>query len=1552
MPSKLQVYMQMADEAQRQITGSYQGWTSFLSTAARLYKYPYAEQVMIHAQRPDATACAEYDFWNEKMGRYVRRGSKGIALIDSSGEKPRLRYVFDVADTGRTEQARTPYLWEYREEHADAVSAMLESRYDVSGENGLPDQLEHIAAQLANEYWNDYQRDILDIVDDSFLNGYDDFNVGVAFRNAATVSITYSLMSRCGLEPENRLEHEDFLPIFDFNTPAAATELGTAVSRISGQVLRQIEVTIKNYEREKNAERSQNHDRTDLHEERRLPDSRPDAERDAGGSETPGQVRETSQELLAGAQTGAVQPSGTEREAVPAPQRDRRDSEPEIGAADAGADESKRRDGGTESPRSDEVGRADEQPEGAGRGNNPERAGVQLTPDKPESEPAQPQTAYQLSLFPTEDEQIAFIEQGTSVFDAPVPFSMSIPQEEIDHILRLAGNRDSGRMNIAAEFSKGKSTEEIAEYLKSTFRGGNGIITDHGRYSAWYAEDGIHIANGSSSRYLSSAHVLPWNEAAECIGEMLNEGSFATNVELAEMPGHERQQLAQSLWYLYHDMSEEARSEKYLDLMETVQGGGFPDETARLAEQLINPEFRAQLTDQFAAFWTAREQDRSLMRFNYHHFDQIYAALKDLSLERREFTTAMAELPEVGGFITEDEIAESLSGGSGMEGGKLRIYEFFSAKHTPKELADFLKEEYGTGGHSHAVSGATHSGEDHSAKGLSLKKENCAEIQLKWGDVAKRITDLIRKDRYLTPLEQEKYRAIHDAPTAYNSVKEQHPDDIVLYQVGDFFEMYGEDAKIAAEELDLYLSFRIIPDVGRVDMCGIPARRLEEYVEKLRDKHDVTISAVNEETHERHVYTMLSVDHEAERATDAYEAEFGADGYRAFPGNKPEEEPKRELTQDDIDESLLRWNGDPDSQSRMFSYMREHGRERGAANWLSQEYGGDVNEPLHFSLAGSDTEVTLKWAQVQRRLLQLMNDGRFPEQQKNIAEYLGERGNTLYFYAPVSYGIETDFSDVPKLRDDQRVVIASPVCFHGDEFLQEHRVTFLKIGRDIDEAQLKGQKPTEQIAAMEQAENAFYTPEDRAYHVGDHVSVGNEADEKSEIVIENVDADYVYYTFPDLPEQEPVEILRSQFDAHLDDGLFAVIQPEEPAADLSQGRDLDEILDEAPISTVIDGEVKTFPNAEAMLDYEDQRDSFPYSVGDTVYLEDGKPFLIENIGMFDIQLRDPSLAYPILRAESRESFARLMERFPQENRTPEPPSPGYTIETVAEYPAEENHLPYDVVIQTIKTTEPDPPAQNFKITDDHLGEGGPKAKFRMNMDAINLLKELEFDGRQATPEEQEVLSKYVGWGGLADAFDETKQNWSEEFKELYATLTPEEYAAARASTLNAHFTSPTVISAIYDAVGRMGFTSGNILEPSMGVGNFFGMLPSEMSDSKLYGVELDSITGRIAKQLYPNANITVAGFETTDRKDFFDLAIGNVPFGQYQVSDPQYNKLGFSIHNYFFAKALDQVRPGGVVAFVTSRYTIGAAAVAVLGHFHRCRRCIPGLRISVLFLVL
>ena len=1371
MPSKLQFYSQMAEQAAKQITGSYQSWISFLQTAGRLYKYPYNEQVMIHAQRPDATACAEYDFWNNQWGRYVRRGSKGIALIDTSGENPRLRYVFDVADTGTRENSRAVRLWELQEEHEPAIREMLERSYGVSGENGLREQLETVAAQLADEYWNEHQRDILDNIADSYLEEYDIYNVGVQFRNAASVSIAYALMSRCDMEADEWFEHEDFLSVFDFNTPATVAALGTAVSESNQQVLRQIEVTIRNYEREHSAERTAQHG-NDVHEERGLSDSRP--EPDGNGAEAPGQVRAAEEDLSEGASPDPVEQDDPVRDPVSPSAGDRRDGEPEIGADDAGDDEVGRRDGEPESQRSDEVGADDEQPESPGRGSNPERADLQLRPE--------PVHGQQLSLFPTEGEQIAMIDEGMSVYEPPIPFSMSIPQDVLDQVLRLAGNRDSGRMNIVNEFSKGKEISELADYLKSSFRGGNGVITDEGRYSAWYAEDGIHVANGSSSRYLTSAHVMPWTEAAERIGELLSEGAFASNVELEEAPGHERRQIAQSLWYLSGDLSDEARDEGYLSVLTTIRGGGFPDETERLANSLLDADFLDELRSQFAAFWTAREQDRSLLRFNYHNLDQIYKSLQELSLDRKEYSSEMAEIPEVSGFITEDEIAATLSSGSGVEGGKGRIYAFFSEEHTTKELASFLKEEYGIGGHSHAVSGASHSGEDHNSKGISLKKGFCTEVQLSWNDAAKRILDLIRKDRFLTPSERETYEAMR----------------------------------------------------------------------------------------------------EARQNTATPEAE----PVQAFNDVSEPEKPLRELTQADIDESLLLWNGDPESRERMFSYMREHGRERGAAAWLSHEYGGPETEPLHFSQADSQ-EVTWNWTQVQRRLLQLLNEGRFPEENRGI--FLGDRDDALYFYAPVNFGIETRFDDAPQPRGDQQIVVAAPVCYHGDDFLNEHNITFLKIGRDIEEAQLQGKSPDEQISAMQEA--AFGEPELTSEEIEKVIEAFNaaglsynELESYGGYIIFNGDSSI--YTF-DSWEEAAEWIDGVVFDEpERNDAAERVLHPER-------------FVPEEP------HEAKPSPD-------------LPYSVGDTLYLEEGKPFVVESIGMFDVQLRDPSLAYPILRAESKENLARLLERYPQ----PDIPDPEYTYETVAELPAEETRLPYDVVIQTIKATEPDPTVQNFRITDDHLGEGGPKAKFRANMDAINLLKELEFDGRQATPEEQEILSKYVGWGGLADAFDESKANWKEEFAELYAALTPEEYAAARASTLNAHYTSPTVIRAIYEAVGNMGFTSGNILEPAMGVGNFFGMLPPEMSDSRLYGVELDSITGRIAKQLYPQADITVAGFETTDQKDFFDLAIGNVPFGNYQVDDKPYNKLGFSIHDYFFAKSLDQVRPGGVVAFVTSRYTM------------------------------
>ena len=633
-----------------------------------------------------------------------------------------------------------------------------------------------------------------------------------------------------------------------------------------------------------------------------------------------------------------------------------------------------------------------------------------------------------------------------------------------------------------------------------------------------------------------------------------------------------------------------------------------------------------------------------------------------------------------------------MASGSGFANGKERIVAFFHEDHAPKERAEFLKKEYGIGGRSWTFLDGSHGFLDYDSRGIKLRSyPEGKEQRFSWSDAAKRISLLIATGKYLDEAERPDPNVWE-----YNSVKERHPDDLVLYQMGDFFELYGEDARTAAAELNLNLFSRSIPGGGRVEMCGFPANQLEQIVEQLRDKHDVTISAIPENGSQRQEYFLPSIDHEAEQAIDAHEAEFGADGFRAF---------------------------------------RDEEAIQGA------------------------------------------------ERQHSLREKLADRG----------------------IVNGQ---VVDPEKLDSDHFIQQ-------VVSDAEQA-------TVELAA-------------------------------------------------DVPEQS------------------------EP---------------------------------EALSDAEYARQNL--IPGKTAFDLDDRRFVVDRVDLDAerVSLRDVTFAqatgFPIFRSEPIWVIRQYLE---QSLLEPEKLQSTFTTEPVAAYPAEETHLPYDVVVEKLRIETPEqekpaPPAQNFHISDDHLGEGGPKQKFARNVEAIRTLKTLESENRNATPEEQEILSQYVGWGGLADAFDPDKDSWAKEYAQLKELLTPEEYAAARASTLNAHYTSPTVIRSIYDAVERMGFRSGNILEPSCGVGNFFGMLPESMAGSKLYGVELDSISGRIAQKLYPEANITVAGFETTKQQDFYDLAIGNVPFGNYKVNDKDYNKLGFSIHNYFFAKVLDQVRPGGVVAFVTSRYTL------------------------------
>lgn len=1507
MPSKTEFYRQMADHVATQLTGSWQEWAGFLTTAARLYKYPFHEQLLIYAQRPDATACAEYDLWNEKMGRYVRRGSKGIALVDDSGDKPRLRYVFDITDTGTREHSRTPWLWKLEEQHRDSVSAMLERTYEVGGDD-LAQQLEAVAGRLAGEYWNEHRQDFLYIVDDSFLEEYDEFNIEVQFKAAATVSISYALMSRCGLEPERYFTHEDFMAIFDFNTPATIGALGTAVSQINQQVLRQIGVTIRNAEREAIKERRPQHEEShDLYPERRLPDSRPEAE--PAARENPGQVRQDAESIPQGTPSHPLQPAADEREAVSASAGNRRDRTEPSGAADAPADERRGRNRAAESQRPHEVGGADEHLQGTGRGDSDGGAYSQL------------------SFFLSENEQIRIIDEAENVKTSS---AFSFAQADIDHVLRLGGNTDRQRERIVAAFEKQKTTAEIAEILKTLYHGGNGI----GSITAWYAEDGIHLSHGKTARYDKSAQVISWESAAERIGELLESGQFASNVELAEAAGYERSLLAEKLWHLYHDFSDKAREAGYLSCLSGIQRTGFPEETAWLAEQLNRPEFRQTLAEEYAAFWTAYQQDRELLRFHYHKPREIWGNLKDLSLSRRTFSSDLSQVPTVQHFITEDEIDAAMTRGSGFESGKGRIFTFFQNPHTDKEKVDFLKREYGTGGHSHALSGAGGSWEDHDGKGLRYKKDGCPDVHFTWEKAAKRITDLIQKGRYLTKQEQTEYNKIQaekalaeedtlqaQQPTPeiweYNGVKERHPDDMVLYQMGDFFELYGEDAKTAAAELGFNLTTHAIPGGGRVEMCGFPANRLEQVVEQLRDQHDVTISAVPEGGRERQEYSMPSIDHEAEQHIDAQEAEFGADGTRVFRETEAAAAPTiRELHEQ--------------YKPTVLAAVMEDVPYRNACGHSDRENAViEGNAAIRRAVLGSgDLE-----------LIRLYSD--VPEfRQRLHREVIDETYPRLHeMLRPLSD------DDIDKAIQDWNGKIESKHAVV--RYMEQH-------GREKDTAAWLAQEYS-----------------------------GN--DSKSLFVIRAGSPEGIELPWPKVQRRIAQLIKEDRFYTEAEQDRFDNIDPiaiREALAErgIVNGELVDEEkLDNDPFIQRVMADVEQIAAEEqeqlnqSLSDAEYARHNL--IPGETTFALDGRTFRVSKLepDIGRVELQDVTFAnavgFPIFRVEPISVIRQHLEQ------KPEPAQPSFTTEPVAVYPGDKNHLPYDVVVQTLRTNEPEPPApvtepektpdevldehpisiqvngqwqtfpnaraaeeaaygeykdnlrrtaENFRITDDHLGEGGPKAKFQANIAAIKLLKYLEETTEQATPEQQKILSRYVGWGGLADAFDPEKPAWAAEYTQLRELLTPEEYAAARSSTLNAHYTSPTVIQAIYEAVDRMGFETGNILEPSMGVGNFFGMLPEKMRNSRLYGVELDSISGRIAKQLYPKADITVAGFETTDRRDFYDLAIGNVPFGQYQVRDKAYDKLNFSIHNYFFAKALDQVRPGGVVVFVTSRYTMDA----------------------------
>ena len=1412
---------------------------------SRNYKYDFADQILIHAQRPDASACAEYDVWTGRMGRYVKRGARGIALVEYSGDAPRLRYVFDVSDTGARRSSRPFRPWSVNDANLSEVQLGLRQDFGAEGE-WLSSQLQDAARDLAEMYFDAHRHDTGAIIDGSLMAGYDESELRDSFIRAVSTSTAYAIISRCGYNPEAYFAPEDFAFLTEWNTPEAATALGTAVSENTQLVLREIERTIRSYER------SRYNDRNSLQDSERRTDSESQPARDGANR----QVRKDAPALSQGAPSGAVEPARAGGNAVRAPERDRdggtEPHRPYAAETRGGGG----RDGDTKSRRPNEVDGPHEQLQSPGRGSSSERVNLQL------------------NLFEAEDAQ--------------APSAFSCLQEVIDAVLRVGENTSYLRERVAAEFEKQRSLDEIMKFLPSVYHGSVGVTVDGERYTAWMNTDGIRIARGNAARYERDVHLVTWNDAARRISELLNAGQYAGEWELERAASTEHELLAQQIVYLYRDLAD-GQENNFFPSLGGIKSSLFPDVTERVATMLADHGQCETLIAEYRDFLAAYKSDRSVLRFHYHKTDEILASLESQLLPRVQFHADAEIIPSPHQFITQDEIDKLLRDGGSTSGGKWRVFRYFTEEHSTEDKADFLKREYGIGGRSHALSDAPGSDESHDAKGMTLSKGGCENVSLTWRQIARRTDELIASDRFMTALELAVYDTHTAAYAQYNRAKPYHDGDIVLVQYGGAFYTYGADAETAAHALG-----QRTRQAGGLDYVEIMEEQIEPALDALRAYKPVTLSYENGA--ELTVDFHLPESRREQYAQRLYEALIASDHYVDAVMNSDAE--NAALTGEQVLREFAADSTDRDFQRAYYDNPSLREALNRAA--LDAAYH-DLSEP-----PVEDASVVMP----RDPLAPAYSVGDFVWIERRQFEITGIQNGYVEL---LQSGL-----DIPIYRSESKEYFEQ----YLKQDVRNRQITdFLTADLDDERWQI--------IAGM-------LTDEDRAQiaHWLRDGEGNTQISERLEALLsvrEGVEPDGLHYSIPDdngnivvagfVPWEQLAGAVRGMYKKDMARG----IENENDAPD-SAHHDLKEIPDE---------DESEFDDTPVNIQPRDPMAS-AYGVGDFVWYE-GREYQITDLQRGYVELLPPELPIPVYRTENRADFERGLQedernRYITDYLNTELNDDAHEphTKTVAYYDAEKTRLPYDVVFQTIGSApepepEPVPPApRNFRITDDHLGKGGAKARFRANMDAIHLLKQLETEGRAATTGEQETLSSYAGWGGIPDAFDESKSDWAKEYAELKAALTPEEYEAARGSTLNAHYTSPTVIRAIYDALSNMGFEGGRILEPAMGVGNFFGLLPDSMSSSELHGVELDSITGRIAKQLYPEAEITVAGFETTNRPGFYDLAVGNVPFGNYQVFDPEYNKLGFSIHNYFAAKMLDQVRPGGIVAFVTSRYTMDA----------------------------
>ena len=1350
---KYKLISALAEETAKEVVRNEENWRRYLNTASRLYKYPFKEQLLIYAQRPEATACASIEIWNEKMHCWVNKGAKGIALIDEDSFSG-LKYAFDISDVHKARRiGQFPNLWEMREEHMESVISRLEKTYgDTDREAGFVGRIREIAGRIAEDCYKELASDMEYLKEGSFLEELDELNVEIRIRETLADSIAYTVLKRCGMEESELAEEINFPYIHEFNTVETLSQLGSNVSDLSKPILMEIGKAIGAYDRqiaqnreetrvgreridthEKNIEKGlanaseedynalkresesqdeqsitqtgeagerSKYDESDIREERGLSDTDGSNGRTAEGGTD--KVRTDEEEVLTGAQERSIYGTSSEREAEGTLVDDTGAGRGENGASDQ-TDEGERGDNGAdESRESDALGSEDEQHRTLGRGDRDDGTNLQLNIEQPEG------TYQQLSLFPSFEEQVGTIAAAEASIQYTMPAAFSLPQEQIDSILRSGGGRDNSRKRIYAKYQQGKTPEEMAEFLKNEYKTtGKGFEFDGNPVSLWFDEMGMRIGYGTSAKENTLA-VMSWSEVESHIRVMVENGTYMSANEVFLVDAVERERIATDINNFFRDGISEMPESLELKF------SNYPASMEKLCELLATTEGRELIKDELEKAKAQLDSGEKQIKWRYvKRPDYLLEQLADLGVEKKEFPALDTVEVRNEDFITQDEIDYRLAGGSGFEHGKFRIYEYFMEGHDKKDNIAFLKNEYGTGGSSHALPGSDRAHEDHDAKGIRLEKGNYgspyAKVLLNWNVVEKRIRELVQADKYLSPEGKEAYAQYKQEQAEKAMQKEQAKlEGGVTNQ-----ELDRETGTVAEGEPKA-------PETGKTDIEQLN-KRLSEMSAVVKicgalDRKDVV--GWNEKT----------------------QAVTIADDERALEGKE------------------------------VYDFLFAE-----AADYvMMQTISGETEKALEM-------------------------DGLLKDAGQYAAHYEGE---------PAIEQTE----EPPLTADDvQNLVLIDR------EYIRGTRTTVYDFECDI-----RGEHDKLQYTL--------------GYHDdGEGFTIHTEKDDIWERMPE-----------PELARLEGILVREALYFKYHD----------------------------------------KIAGAKSLEDMEEIRFSI---------MEEESPYFsaVSQRIWGEYEQKNEELSNPMQESEV------IAEPEPQNE---------------AEAPKEQPQIDKSGAV-------------NFHIapeTEKSDGKGfAAKEKFRQNVEAIRTLEKIEGENRIATPEEQEILAKYVGWGGLADAFDETKTNWASEYQELKSLLSAEEYDSARESTLNAHYTSPVIIKAIYDAMERMGFSKGNILEPAMGIGNFFGMLPEKMQESRLYGVELDGITGRIARQLYPNADVKITGFEKTDYpNDFFDVAIGNVPFGQYKVADRAYDKHNFLIHDYFFAKALDKVRPGGVVAFVTSKGTM------------------------------